>query len=180
VTVNGGIVVEKIIIEERHYKATIKAVYGFFMLLSAMIIWLVGMKERKPFFWILGFVLTIFFAIRFLILYSKTRLKKPLLTITFDGIIDSSTQSVGYIKFIDIKDFVIEKIKDQEVIGIIPEEEESFIKQLSPNKQEIARNNVKLGYPPFTIAVENAKDMTLHDIYTLLKKRLKDYGSLYK
>lgn len=171
---------EKIIVEEKQPLATLKAIYGFFMLLSAMIIWLVGMREKRLLFWILGFILTIFFAIRFFILYGKVRVKKPLLTITFDGIIDSSTQSIGYLKFQDIDHFVIEKIKDQEVIGIIPEDLEAFTKKLSPLKQEIAKNNVKLGYPPFTISVENAKDMTLHDIYTLLKKRLNDYGSLYK
>lgn len=138
------------------------------------------MKEKRLLLWVLGFLLTVFFTLRFIILYGKTQLKKPLLTITFDGIIDSSTSSIGYIPFKDIKNFIIISIMEEDVIGIIPEVEEEFIKKLSPTKQEIAKMNIRVNNPPLTISVKKAKDMSLQDIFTLLQKRLRDYNSLYK
>jgi len=66
-----------------------------------------------------------------------------------------------------------------EVLGIKPRDDEGFIKKLPPTMQNIARIRQEENHPPFTIDVSNAKDMTLKDIYTLLRKRLMDYSSLY-
>lgn len=170
---------EKIIIEARQPRAWKTAFGVFFMLILSIIICVMGMREKITIFWMTGFIFSVFFLIAFIILCGKTRIKKPLLTITFDGIIDSSTNSVGYIPFKDIKQFTIVHVMGEDVLGIIPRENDVFIKKLSPTMQNIAKKNQEASLPPFTIGVSEARDMTLKDIYTLLRKRLMDYSSLY-
>lgn len=170
---------EKLIIEARQPNVFRTAAGGFILLILSIAICVIGMREKRTLYWLIGFISSIFFLITFIILCGKTHVKKPLITITFDGIIDSSTNSVGYIPFKDVKQFTIVHVMGEDVIGIIPREEEVFIKKLSPSMQNIARKNQEASHPPFTIDVSNAKDMTLKDIYTLLIKRLMDYSSLY-
>lgn len=170
---------EKIIIEARQPKVFRTAVGGFLLLILSIAICVIGMREKRTLYWLLGFISSVFFLVSFILLCGKTRIKKPLITITFDGIIDSSTNSVGYIPFKDVNHFTIVHVMEQDVIGILPKESGEFIKKLSPSMQNIAKKNQEAGHPPFTIDVSNAKDMTLIDIYTLLRKRLMDYSSLY-
>lgn len=121
---------EKIVIEERESKSTKIVVVGLFMLFS-IAVWIFGIKEKRILYWIIGFVATVTTGIRFLILLTRTLERKPLLTITFDGIIDSSsTSSVGYIAFQDIHRFCIAHINGQKVIGVIPKDDEAFIDKL--------------------------------------------------
>jgi hypothetical protein len=171
--------VEKIIIEAKQPKAIKTAAGGFILLLLSISLCVIGMRDKRTVYWLIGFISSVFFLISFIILCGKTRIKKPLITITFDGIIDSSTNSVGYIPFKDIKQFTIVNVMGVEVLGIKPRDDEGFIKKLPPTMQNIARIRQEENHPPFTIDVSNAKDMTLKDIYTLLRKRLMDYSSLY-
>ena len=171
---------EKIVIEERQSKAIMIATVGLLLLLVSAAIWIFGIKEKIILFGIIGFIATIFCGIRFLGLLMVTFQRKPLLTITFDGIVDSSSaSSVGYIAYQDIAHFCIVHLYGQKVIGVIPKDEEAFIDKLSPLIQEIAKTNINMKNPPFTIRVDRAKDMSLEDIFTLLKKRLDDYSCLY-
>lgn len=171
---------EKIVIEERQSKAMRIAMIGFLCLISSVAVWIFGLKENRIIVRSIGFLATGFCGIRFLILLSLTFQRKPLLTITFDGIIDSSsTSSVGYIAFQDIERFYIVNLSGKDVIGVIPKDEEAFVDKLSPIKQGIARSNISTKLPPFTIRADKAKDMSLEDVFTLLKKRLEDYSCLY-
>jgi len=172
--------VEKIVIEERQSKAIMIATVGLLMLLVSIVFWIFGLKEKIIVFGIIGFLATVFCGIRFLVLLMKTLQRKPLLTITFDGIVDSSSaSSVGYIAYQDIARFCIVNLYGQEAIGVIPKDEETFIDKLSPLMQEVAKSNINSKNPPFSIRVDRAKDMSLEDIFTLLKKRLDDYSCLY-
>jgi hypothetical protein len=168
---------EKIVIEERQSGAMRLTAAGLLMLIVSIAIWYLGMKEKRILIWLIGFLSSVFFGIRFLILLGRTLESKPLITITFDGIIDSSSgSSVGYIPFQDIDHFII---MEQKEIGIIPKDIEQFINKLSPMKQKVALVNVKAKNPPLILRADRAKDMSLEDIFTLLKKRLDDYRSLY-
>ncbi len=174
------LLVEKIVIEEKQSKSVKLMFIGLLLLLVSIVVWTLGMKEKKILLWITGFISTVFFSIDFLIFLGRALQRKPLLTITFDGIIDSSLSgSVGYISFQDIERFCIVTIMGHKLIGVVPKDEEAFLDKLSPAKQRIARTNLDNKYPPFTIRVDKAKDMSLEDIFTLLKKRLNDYSSLY-
>lgn len=171
---------EKIVIEERQSKAILMAIAALILLIVSMVLWINGMREKRILYWVPGFIATISFGIYFLVLLTRTLERKPLLTITFDGIIDSSSAgSVGYIAFQDIECFNIISLYGKKVIGVIPKDEEAFIDKLSPVKQGIARSNQNIKCPPFSIRVDRAKDMSLEDIFTLLKKRLDDYSCLY-
>lgn len=172
--------VEQIVIEQRQRQAVKFLTLDILLLIISFSAWIIGKKEKLVFIWFTGFLAMIILGIAFFILLSRAMEHKPLLTITFDGIIDSSSQgSVGYIPFQDIENFIIVNIMNKKVIGIIPKDEASFIEKLSPIKQKTAKENLEQKYPPLSISVENAKDMSLEDIYTLLKKRLDDYSSLY-
>lgn len=171
---------EKIVIEEKHSRAMLMVTLGFLMLMVSAAFWVFGIKKSIVFIIIIGFILTLMFGIYFLILLSRALESTPLLTITFDGInISSSIGSDGYIAFQDIQQFCIVSLSGKKVIGIMPKDEESFIKKLPPAKQAAARTNLNMKCPPYYIRVDRAKDILLEDIYTLLKKRLDDYSSLY-
>lgn len=171
---------EKIVIEERQSK-TIKLMFlGLLILIAAVVIWITGMREKRVLLWLPGFLAMVISSIIFLIYLGRALQRKPLLTITFDGIIDSSSvSSVGYIPFQDIEGFCIVNQAGQKLIGVIPKDEKVFTDKLSPLKQRIAKNNIDNRTAPFTLQVDRAKDMSLEDIFTLLTKRLNDYSSLY-
>lgn len=171
---------EKIVIEKKQTKVFRILMLSFLLMILSIMLWIMGLKERKTLLSAIGLIQSILFSICFFIFVSKILQKKPLITITFDGIIDSTSEkSVGYIPFGDIDKFLMINKSDIKAIGIIPKDEEVFIRKLSPIKQEIARANVAKEHPPLSLSLDNAKDMSLEDIYTLLKKRLKDYSSLY-
>ncbi|WMJ85566.1 STM3941 family protein [Anaerocolumna sp. MB42-C2] len=171
---------EKIVIEMKQSKSIKLMLIGFLLLLLSIFIWILGLRERKILVWLTGLLSMMLSFTGFLIYLGRVLQRKPLLTITFDGIIDSSSvNSVGYIPFQDIKRFCIVNNNGQKVIGVIPKDEKFFTDKLSPIKQRLAKNNIDNQTPPFTIRVDKAKDMSLEDIYTLLTKRLSDYSSLY-
>ena len=171
---------EKIVIEKKQPKVFRIFMLCFLLMIVSFALWIIGMKERKTLLSTVGLIQSVVFIIDFFITISKTLQKKPLITITFDGIIDSSSdKSIGYIPFGDIEKFLIINKPDTKAIGIIPKNEDVFIRKLSPIKQEIARANVAKQQPPLALLLDNAKDMSLEDIYTLLKKRLNDYSCLY-
>ena len=171
---------EKIVIEMKQSKTIKLMSMGFLLLLLSIFIWILGMREKKILLWLTGLLSMILSGTGFLIYLGRALQRKPLLTITFDGIIDSSSvNSVGYIPFQDIERFCITNNSGQKVIGVIPKDEKYFMDKLSPIKQRLAKNNIDNQVPPFTIRVDKAKDMSLEDVYTLLTKRLNDYSSLY-
>jgi len=170
--------VEKIIIEEKQTKAVRRCMQSFALLFLSVTLWVAGFRERYILLSFAGVIATIIFGIRCIINLLKASQKKSLITITFDGIIDSSSKgSVGLLSYQDIEQFCI--VAEDDAIGIIPRDEEAFIGKLSPLKQQTALVNKNNEKPVFLLFVGNAKDMSLEDIYTLLKKRLKDYRSLY-
>jgi hypothetical protein len=172
--------VEKIVIEQKQSKAIMFLFLDILLFITSIAAWILGKKDKLGLLWATGLLGIIIFGIAFFIFMGRATEHKPLLTITFDGIIDSSSvTSVGYIPFQDIENFIIVNIMNQRVIGVIPKNEDSFIEKLSPIKQEIARQNLQQKYPPLAISVNKAKDMSLEDIFTLLKKRLDDYSCLY-
>lgn len=171
---------EKIVIEKKQTKVFRIFMLCFLLMIVSFTLWIIGMKERKTLLSIIGLIQSVVFTIGFFVCLSKILQKKPLITITFDGIIDSSSEkSIGYIPFGDIEKFLVINKPNIKAIGIIPKNEEIFIRKLSPIKQEIARANLAKQQPPLALALDNAKDMSLEDIYTLLKKRLNDYSCLY-
>jgi len=172
--------VEKIVIEEKQSKTIRRMLIGLLFIIVSVIVWILGMREKRILLSITGLLFMMVSGIGFLVYLGRSLQKKPLLAITFDGIIDSSSGgSVGYIPFQDIKSFCIVDNMGQKVIGVIPKDEKFFMEKLSPIKQRIAKNNIDHQSPPLTICVDKAKDMSLEDIFTLLTKRLNDYSSLY-
>lgn len=169
---------EKIIIEEKQTRAVRHFMQSFAMLFLSVTLWVAGFREKYILLGFVGVIATIIFGIRSIMYLSKASQKKPLITITFDGIIDSSSKgSIGFLSYQDMEEFCI--VEEDEAIGIIPREETAFISKLSPLKQQMALDNKNYEKPVFLLYVGNAKDMSLQDIYTLLKKRLDDYRSLY-
>lgn len=171
---------EKIVIEEKQSKAVKLMLLGLLVFIISVIVWVTGMREKRVLLWLTGFIALVISGIATLIYLGQALQKKPLLTITFDGIIDSSSGgSVGFISFQDIKEFCIVEQMGKKTIGVIPKDEKLFTDKLSPLKQRIAKENIINQTAPLTIQADKAKDMSLEDILTLLTKRLKDYRSLY-
>jgi hypothetical protein len=169
-----------IIIEETNYKAFILAVANLFMLIAACAVTVYGFMVHKLRFWLPGILLAFIFFIGFLRGVALAAQEKRLLTITTDGIIDSSSRGgVGFIPFDVIKEFKIITLYNKQAIVIVPKNVDSFLSKLTMVKRKIVKRNIHLNLPPVAIYVDTAKDMEPEDILSLLMKRLSDYSRLY-
>ncbi len=170
----------EIVIEEKRSKAFKLVFAGLFMFVASVALWAIGISDQVFFYKLIGCVASVFFCVAFVTSLIRAMRKKPLLVIKGDGIVEtSSASSIGFIPYDEIEKFQIVNIYGQKVIGILPKNNEEFIKKLPRNKQRAANANIKMSFPPASIRVDTAKDMTIEDIYSLLQKRLKDYTSFY-
>ena len=171
---------EDIVIEELSARAYKIALSGGIMFIASMILWGFGRYEHSRLFKAIGVLGIVFFGISTAVALYRASKNKPLLTITTDGIIDTSCASgVGYIGYDEIESVEIVNIFGQHVIGVTPKNVNEYMKRLPKSKQRAAKMNIKMNYPPISIRVDTAKDMSIEDIYTMLLKRLKDYKSLF-
>lgn len=171
---------ENIVIEEKQSKILRLNLIGMLMTVLCIIILVMGITWNQFFYGLIGVVGVIFFGICTIYSFGRTFKPKALMTITVDGIEDSSTAgSPGFISFGEIKSFEIVNIFGQRMIGVNPKEVERFVQKLPPIKQKSARSNLRMKLPPVALRVDTARDMSIEDIMTLLEKRLSDYSRLY-
>lgn len=171
---------DNIVIEEKRSKANRLAAAGFGMFLISAALLVYGILYRQIIYLVIGIVATIFFGISFLISLTRALRSRPLLTITLDGIIDSScTSAAGFISFLDIDRFESVNVFGQKAIGVVPKDTKEFLHKLKHTQRKNAEMNMKMNYPPVLIRVDTAKDMSIEDILSMLKKRLVDYSRLY-
>ena len=176
----GGITVESIIIEEKKPIGVRLSCIGILMTLLSLLFILHGVNVGRFAVKLIGSFGVVVFGAGSFVVISKTMQPKPLLTISFNGLTDSSRgSSFGFISFQEIDRIEVVNVFGHKVIGVYPNNIEGFIKKLSPVKQKFAKHSVSMNLPPITIRVDSAKDMTVEDIVTLLEKRLTDYQRLY-
>ena len=170
-----------IVIEETNHRAFAISLANFFMLAAAIAICLYGFVKGNKLYMMIGLLAAAVFLVGFLAAVVQALKEKKLLTITMDGIIDSSSVGgFGFISYGDIKDFEIIHHHNMDTIAIILNNRDEFIAKLSPPKRRMAKRNLYLRQPAIQIHTELAKDMVPKDILTLLQKRLRDYKQLYE
>lgn len=171
---------DKIVIEEKKSKACLIAAAALFMFAVSAALWIFGSVYHRVIYLAVGIVATIFFGISFAASLTRALRSKPLLTITLDGIIDtSSTGAVGFIPYLDIEQFEIVNVFGQRAIGVMLKDSGAFLKKLRATQRKNAEMSIRMNYPPVMIRVDTAKDMTIEDIVSMLRKRLTDYSRLY-
>ncbi len=170
-----------IVIEEMNYKAFVLVMGSLLLLLASAALTVVGIKQDRSGYWVPGIMASFVFLILFTALAINSMKIRKLLTITHEGIIDtSSLSSIGFISFDEIKEFLIINVYNKKAIAVIPKNIDSFLSQLSVVKRRLVRRNLNSDLPPVLIMVDMAKDMEPEDILSLLNKRLVDYSSLYE
>ena len=171
---------ENIVIEERQSKILRIHLLGLFMTVLSAIIFMLGIKNKQFVYGFIGVIGVLFFGICTIYSFMRTIKPKALLTITVEGIEDSSTAGcAGFIPFREVESFEIVNIFGQKMIGVNPKDVDQFVNKLPQIKQKAARTNLRMKMPPVAIRVDTARDMSIEDILTLLQKRLSDYSSLY-
>lgn len=169
-----------IIIEETNYRAFVIMMANIFMFIASIAIMVFGIARGKKLCVIVGIIAAVLFFIGLIAGILKASNKKIFLTITVDGILDSSSiGGYGFIPYKDIKDFEIINYYGTETIAVILKNPEDFIARLPQHKKRQAKRNLSLKLPAIILHTELAKDMVPRDILTLLTKRLKDYNRLY-
>lgn len=172
---------ENIVIEEKQSRMLRLNLLGLLMTVLCAIVLLLGIKMQQYFYSLLGGIGIVFFGICTIYNFSRTIKSKALLTITVEGIEDSSMAgSPGFISFGEIERFEIVNVFGQRMIGVIPKNVEEFVRKLPQLKQKSAQSNLRMKLPPIAIRVDNARDMSIEDILTLLQKRHSDYNSLFR
>lgn len=171
---------EDIIIEELSQRAYKIVLSGVIMLISSLLLLLFGRHEYSGILIIVGAVGCVFFGISTIVALYRATKNKPLLTLTMDGIIDTSSVSgVGFISYEEIDSVEIVNIFGQRAIGVTPKNKDVYVNKLPKGKQRAAKMNMKMNYPPITIRLDTAKNISIEDIYTLVVKRLNDYKHLF-
>lgn len=153
---------------------------NLFFLIASIAIMILGFKDSKAMYWLPSAAAALAFLVGFIAALINVMQVKRLITITMDGIIDTSSISgAGFISYDDIKEFIIVTVYGKKVIAVIPKNIDVFLIKLSAVKRRLAKRNISLNLPPIMIPVNLAKDMEPEDILSLLTKRLSDNNSLY-
>jgi len=169
-----------IIIEETNYRAFVITMANVFMLIASIAVMIYGIAKGKKPCIIVGILTTVIFFIGCIAAILKASNKKIFLTITVDGILDSSSKGgYGFIPYKDIKDFEIINYYGTETIAVILKNPEDFISKLPLSKKRQAKRNLSLKLPAVILHTDLVKDMIPQNILTLLAKRLRDYNRLY-
>ncbi len=170
-----------IIIEEINYKAFVMVTGSILLLIASIALTVFGIQRNRTSYWVPGIMASFVFLIIFAATAIKAMKVKKLLTITHEGIVDSSSLGgLGFISFDDIKEFMIVNVYNKKAIAVIPKNVESLITKFSLVKRRLIKRNLNLNLPPILIMVDLAKDMEPEDILSLLNKRLLDYSSLFE
>jgi hypothetical protein len=168
-----------ITIERENYKLFVMTLVSFIMLAACIAIAVYGAIYRKSLSKCLGITFSLVILIWFIHNVVRTKSPKPLLIIGRDGIKDLSGTSPVYISFTDVKEFAVVNIFGTPMIGVMPKDTREFLSKLSPVRQKVASERMKMKLPPFSIALDRAKDMSIEDIFSLLEKRFDDFSRLY-
>lgn len=169
-----------IIIEEINYKAVAQVLGSFLLLIAAAAFTIYGIQHHRATYWAPGIIASAFLLILFTVMAVNSMKVRKLLTITHEGIIDSSSRGgIGFISFDDIKEFMIVNLYNKKAIAIIPNNVDSFLAHLSVVKRRLVKRNLNQNLPAVLIMLDLAKDIEPEDILSMLKKRLADYSSLF-
>ncbi len=168
-------------IEEVNYKAFVMAAGSMFALIASMAMTIYGVHRERAVYFVPGIMASALFLTLFTIATVKTMKVRNLLTITREGIHDSSSLSgMGFLSFDDIKEFLIVTAHNRPAIAVVPKDTQHFLSQLTVVKRRVAKRNISQQLPPVLIMADMAKDMEPEDILSLLNKRLSDYSRLFE
>lgn len=168
-----------IVIEETNYKLFIMTMVNGILLVASIAIAIYGVIYKHPIILHCGLLVLIILLIQFIRNLNRVSTPRPILIISRDGFTDSSSAIPLYIPFSEIKQFETINIYGTPMIGVIPKNAENFLRRLTPVRQKVARERLKIQLPPFALSLTRVKDMSLEDVYSLLDKRLADYSRLY-
>ena len=167
---------KEIIIEEQKSLLMKRVKVATLMVIASVAVLVLGFVDNVLIMKLLGIAATLYFLLCLVVLVKRVFNRKPLLVITEESITDSSSAlSLGEVSFAEIERFEIVNVYGQRTIGIVPADTEQFMERLTKSQKKNAKLCVDRGYPPVSLRVDTAKDMTIEDIFALLEKRLAEY-----
>ena len=169
---------KEIIIEEQKSLLMKRVRVAALMVVASVAVLVLGFVDTVLIMKLLGIAATLYFLLCLVVLAKRALNRKPLLVITEESIQDSSSAlSLGEVLFSEIEHFEIVNVYGQRTIGIVPVDTEQFMERLTKSQKQNAKLCLDRGYPPVSLRVDTAKDMTIEDIFALLQKRLEAYKS---
>jgi hypothetical protein len=147
ISAKGGALVGDIIIEEVNYKAFVMVMGSLLLLIASASLAVVGIKQSKSSYWVPGIMAGLVFLILFTVSAINSMKVRKLLTITHEGIIDSSSISgIGFISFDEIKEFIIMSVYNKKAIAVIPKKLTVFCPNC-PSEEKACQKKLKFGSP---------------------------------
>jgi len=167
---------KEVIIEEQKSLLMKRIKVAVLMVVASVAVLVLGFVDNVLIMKLLGIAATMYFLLCLVVLAKRALNRKPLLIITEESIMDSSSAlSLGEVLFSEIERFEIVNVYGQRTIGIVPADTQQFMERLTKTQKKNAKLCLERGYPPVSLRVDTAKDMTIEDIFALLEKRLADY-----
>ena len=165
-----------VVIEEQKSLLMKRVRVAALMVAASVAVLVLGFVDTVLIMRVLGIAATIYFLLCLVVLAKRAFNRKPLLVITEESVMDSSSAlSLGEVLFSEIERFEIVNVYGQRTIGIVPVDTEQFMERLTKSQKKNAKLCVDRGYPPVSLRVDTAKDMTIEDIFALLENRLAEY-----
>ena len=169
---------KEFVIEEEKSLLMKRVRVAVLMVIASVAVLVLGFVDNVLVMKLLGIAATAYFLLCLVVLVKRALNKKPLLVITDESVVDSSLAlSLGKILFSEVERFEIVNVYGQRTIGIVPVDTEQFMERLTKTQKQNAKLCLERGYPPVSLRVDTAKDMTIEDIFALLQKRLEVYKS---
>lgn len=167
---------KEIVIEEQKSLLMKRVGVAAIMVAASVAVLVLGFVDNVLIMKLLGIAATAYFLLCLVVLAKRAWNIKPLLVIREDSVVDSSSAySLGEILFSEVERFEIVNVYGQRTIGIVPVDTEQFMERLPNSQKKNAKLCLDRGYPPVSLRVDTAKDMTIEDVFALLEKRLADY-----
>ena len=169
---------KEVVIEEQKSLLMKRVKVAVLMVVASVAVLVLGFVDNVLIMKLLGIAATMYFLLCLVVLVKRALNRKPLLVITEESVMDSSSAlSLGEVLFSEIERFEIVNVYGQRTIGIVPVDTEQFMERLTKTQKKNAKLCLERGYPPVSLRVDTAKDMTIEDIFALLQKRLESYKS---
>ena len=169
---------KEVVIEEQKSLLMKRVRVAILMVVASVAVLVLGFVDNVLIMKLLGIAATMYFLLCLVVLVKRALNRKPLLVITEESVMDSSSAlSLGEVLFSEIERFEIVNVYGQRTIGIVPVDTEQFMERLTKTQKKNAKLCLERGYPPVSLRVDTAKDMTIEDIFALLQKRLESYKS---
>ncbi len=167
---------ELISIWERRNKVVRQILFGALMLLISVYIVIGGLRNGEIVYTVVGMLGVLLFSASFIFVLRGLFVRRPLMTLSDDGINDTSTMySVGLVRWEEIESVTLVRRFRQTFVDIAVRDEDTIVRRQSPLRQLMLKFSTDPKRPLVSIPLGTA-ELSVDEVRDLLEKQLAAHG----